>query len=129
MMQGRFAREDTTAIGSPFSGRRNPGLEKMTGVFVNTLPIFLDVEGGQTIEDYFGKVRKLVAGIQDYQDISLEEIIGLAHEQREQGRNPLYSTLFSLTPVSRLTTARQNFPMCLMTRIRSRSTCIWRPAV
>lgn len=104
MMQGRFACENTAAIGSPFSGRRNPGLEKMTGVFVNTLPIFLDVKGGQTIEDYFGKVRKMVAGIQDYQDISLEEIIGLAHEQRQQGRNPLYSTLFSLTPVSRLTT-------------------------
>lgn len=99
LLISRYSGSEKVAAGTPFSGRYQQNLEEMTGVFVHTLPVFIKADQDHTFETYLGNVRDSVAGIMDNQEISLEELAGLAGAERSRNRNPLFDTLFTMTPL------------------------------
>lgn len=98
VMVSSFSGEDSVVIGSPFSGRRHPGLEQMTGVFIHTLPVFISIRQDESYQDYLYRVRDMVFGIMDHQEISLDELMKMRDVEHSRDRNPIYSIMFSLAP-------------------------------
>ena len=89
--------QEKIVVGTPVSGRRHGDLSRVTGVFVNTLPVFLEPERKKNYLEYLHQVRERVLEMLDNQDTPLEDIVAMSNAERNRDRNPLYQVLFSLT--------------------------------
>lgn len=89
--------QEKIVVGTPVSGRRHGDLSGVTGVFVNTLPVFLEPERKKNYLEYLHQVRERVLEMLDNQDTPLEDIVAMSNAERNRDRNPLYQVLFSLT--------------------------------
>ncbi len=95
----RWSGQSDIVVGSPVSGRRHPDLARVTGDFINTMPLRLHVADDEPLSSYLARVRETAAEMLDNQDLRFDEIVRLAGVSREAGGNPLYNVLFSLVPV------------------------------
>ncbi len=84
-------------VGTPVAGRLRPELQKICGLFMNTLPIRLRPEG--ELENYFRSIKDSVLGMLDNQKLPLESIISMLNLPRTLSQNPLYQLLFSFRPI------------------------------
>lgn len=89
--------QEKIVVGTPVSGRRHGDLSRVTGVFVNTLPVFLEPKRKTNYLEYLHQVRERVLEMLDNQDTPLEDIVAMSNAERNRDRNPLYQVLFSLT--------------------------------
>lgn len=82
-------------IGTPVSGRGSGPLEKVVGMFVNTLALRGDVLWNLTFEDYLAVVKKRTIDDFQHQDFPFERLVELVGQGRQSGRNPLFDVMFS----------------------------------
>lgn len=95
----RYSGSTEVVAGTPFSGRRRQHMEEMTGVFVQSLPVFMQAGPKETFTAYLDSVKQTVSGMLDHQEITLEELLEIAKTSRTRDRNPLFSVMFTMTPL------------------------------
>lgn len=95
----RYSGSRDVVAGTPFSGRRRQHMEEMTGVFVNSLPVFMQAGPEESFISYLDSVKQTVTGMMDHQEITLEELLELAGVRRTREKNPLFSVMFTMTPL------------------------------
>lgn len=99
ILLSRYSGKKEVVIGTPFSGRHRQHMEEMTGVFVNTLPVFMQADLGDTFAQYLKSVKSTVTAMLDNQEITLEELAKMAGVERNRAKNPLFSVMFTMTPL------------------------------
>ncbi|KAF6577582.1 condensation domain-containing protein, partial [Paenibacillus sp. EKM211P] len=57
ILLSKYSGQEDLVIGSPIAGRRHAQLEKIAGMFVNTLAIRTQPEGDKKVQDYLREVR------------------------------------------------------------------------
>jgi non-ribosomal peptide synthetase component F len=87
-------REDIV-IGTLTHGRGQPELERIIGMFVNTLALRSFPVNGKTFTQFLKEVRKLTLDAFQHQDYPFDELVDRLAIQREPGRNPLFDVAFS----------------------------------
>ncbi|MDJ0382276.1 non-ribosomal peptide synthetase [Streptomyces sp. G-G2] len=97
MVLGGLTGRDDVVFGETVSGRppELSGVEKMVGLFINTLPVRLRIDGALTLGEQ-------VRGLQDQQaDLLAHKHLGLAEIQQLMGSGPLFDaiTIFANYPV------------------------------
>jgi amino acid adenylation domain-containing protein/FkbM family methyltransferase len=82
-------------LGTPVSGRGSGPLEKVVGMFVNTLALRSGVLWDCTFRDYLAVVKPRT--IEDFsnQDFPFERLVEQVDRGRRSGRNPLFDVMFS----------------------------------
>ncbi|MGE5343722.1 MAG: amino acid adenylation domain-containing protein [Candidatus Omnitrophota bacterium] len=88
-------REDMV-IGTPAAGRRHTDLEKIIGMFVNTLPLRMDSAGELSFVGFLHEVKEKTLQAFENQDYPYDELIEHLNLNRDAGRNPLFDTMFAL---------------------------------
>lgn len=81
-------------LGVPTAGRSRPETAEMVGVFVNTVPIRVQVTG-DSFAALLRACRNELADAYDHQDAPLESILGALASDRDPARTPLFDTLFT----------------------------------
>ncbi len=110
-------REDIV-VGTPVGGRRHADLDKIMGMFVNTLALRNHPAGGKTVTGFLHEVKERTLNAFENQDYPFEDLVEKVAVNRDTGRNPLFEVTFSLstiaaaspavTPGETSETARQN---------------------
>nr|BFF38240.1 hypothetical protein BACY1_00450 [Tenacibaculum mesophilum] len=80
-------------VGTISSGRTNPDLEGMLGVFVNTLPIRSQIDGENSFQDFLHDIKKGVTEALDHQEYPIEDLINELNLARTS-KNPLFEYCF-----------------------------------
>ncbi len=80
-------------VGTISSGRTNPDLEGMLGVFVNTLPIRSQIDGNTSFKDFLNTIKKDVTEALDHQEYPIEDLINELNLARTS-KNPLFEYCF-----------------------------------
>jgi len=97
----RYSGEKDVVFGSTVSGRPTelPGVEQMVGLFINTLPIRVQIDGQKTIKDWLQELQMRNAEMRQYEYTPLVDIQGWSEVPRSL---PLFETLlvFENYPVS-----------------------------
>ncbi len=97
----RYSGENDVLFGSTVSGRPTelPGVEQMVGLFINTLPIRVQIDGNQKIKDWLRNLQMQNAEMRQYEYTPLVDIHGWSDVPRTQ---PLFESLlvFENYPVS-----------------------------
>lgn len=98
ILLSKYSGQDDFVIGTPVAGRSSADLEKVLGMFVNTLPLRNRCEAGQSFIDFMEEVRNNVLGAFQHQDYPFEELLGAMNIQRDMSRNPLFDYMFTYLP-------------------------------
>ncbi|GAA2673985.1 amino acid adenylation domain-containing protein [Streptomyces lunalinharesii] len=83
-------------VGSPMSGRIHPDFESVVGMFVNTAPLRLTVDGPATLADLLDAAHQRHQEALEHQAYPFDRIVGQLGLPRDAARLPLLDAFFAL---------------------------------
>jgi amino acid adenylation domain-containing protein len=92
----RLTGQRTLLIGVPVRGRQWAELEGVMGLFVNVLPLRLEVAPDASFTQLVAHVRDVVLAAFKHPDITLDELVRELKLPRDRSRAPLWQAMFSL---------------------------------
>ena len=92
----RFSGQDDILVGSPFAGRKRPELERLIGLFLNTVVLRTDLSGAPTYRELVQRVREVVLAAFANQEIPFELILEELRVERDLSRTPLFQVFFNV---------------------------------
>ncbi|MCX6582228.1 MAG: amino acid adenylation domain-containing protein [Candidatus Aminicenantes bacterium] len=92
----KLSRQGDIVIGTPVPGRRHPGLERIIGMFANTLALRIRPSGEMRFTDFLKEVKEKILKAFENQDYQFEELVEKAALKTPIGRNPLFDVMFAL---------------------------------
>lgn len=94
ILLARYSGQEDILVGSPIAGRPHPDLDKVIGMFVNTLVMRNKPEGSRTFSEFLQEVRFNALKAYENQDYQFEELVDKLDLKRDLGRNPLFDVMF-----------------------------------
>ncbi|MCP4150112.1 MAG: amino acid adenylation domain-containing protein, partial [bacterium] len=83
-------------VGTPVAGRRHADLEKIIGMFVNTLALRNFPKDEKPFKEFLTGVKARTLDAFENQEYQFEELVKNVSVNRDTGRNPLFDVMFSL---------------------------------
>ncbi|MDU0072246.1 MULTISPECIES: non-ribosomal peptide synthetase [Bacillus] len=83
-------------VGSPAAGRSHGDLDKIIGMFVNTLAMRTHPQGEKTFAAFLKEVKETSLGAYEHQDYPFEELVEKLEVRRDMSRNPLFDAVFAM---------------------------------
>ncbi|MEU7991084.1 MFS transporter [Streptosporangium canum] len=96
VLLGRYCGQDDFAVGSPVSGRDLPELERVVGVFVNSLPMRADLSGDPTFTELLARVRETALDAYAHQELPFDRLVNELAVERDVSRSPVFQVMFAL---------------------------------
>ncbi|MFD0727553.1 non-ribosomal peptide synthetase family protein [Lysobacter brunescens] len=94
----RYSGDHDIVVGSPVANRNSDGLQRMVGLFINTIALRGDLSGDPGFRDLLARNRDHVLRALENADAPLERVIEGVRIERAPGRTPLFQTMFVLQP-------------------------------
>jgi amino acid adenylation domain-containing protein len=95
LLLGRYAGTEDVVVGTPVAGRGQLALEGLIGFFVNTLVLRVGLAGNPTVAGLLARVRRVVLGALEHQDLPFEKLVEALNPPRSTDRSPLFQVLFN----------------------------------
>ncbi|RDI53341.1 ketoacyl-synthetase-like protein [Nocardia mexicana] len=81
-------------VGTPTTGRTRRELEGLIGFFNSTVALRTNLSGPATLAELLERVRAIVLGALENQEIPFERVVNALDDQRDLSRTPLFDVLF-----------------------------------
>ena len=99
VLLNRHTGQESFVIGTPVWGREKAGLEALMGLFINVLPVRLDVSPQDSFGDLMQQARdRLLTGM-TCPDVPFEQMIQAINPPRDLSRTPVYQVMMSYQDV------------------------------
>ncbi|MFL6236364.1 MAG: amino acid adenylation domain-containing protein [Thermoanaerobaculia bacterium] len=95
----RWSGQDDVVLGSPIANRQRPELERLLGMFVNTLALRVRLAESSTFAELLARVRKTVLGAFEHQDLPFEKLVEELKPRRDLSRHPLFQVVLAFQNV------------------------------
>ncbi|WP_068618333.1 non-ribosomal peptide synthetase [Paenibacillus tuaregi] len=92
----KYTGDSDIVVGTASARRVRPELQSVVGMFVNMIPIRLRGQSSLRFDDWLKIVNGETLSAVGSGDVPYEVIAELANVKRENGRNPLFDTVFTL---------------------------------
>jgi amino acid adenylation domain-containing protein len=95
VLLGRYGGTEDVVVGTPVAGRGQLPLEGLIGFFVNTLVMRVGLGGNPTVGELLARVRSVVLGALEHQDLPFEKLVEVLNPPRHTDRAPVFQVLFN----------------------------------
>ncbi|WP_084534683.1 non-ribosomal peptide synthetase [Nocardia yamanashiensis] len=92
----RLTAGDDITVGTPIAGRGHPALDRMIGMFVGTLVLRTDVDGGAGFADLLRAVRDTDLEAFAHADVPFERLVEVLNPARSQAHHPMFQVMLSV---------------------------------
>lgn len=92
----RVSGQKCFVIGSPTANRNIKEIENLIGVFVNVMPLRINLHENISIEDHILNVRKTCLEALDHQELPFEMLVDEINPERDTSRSPIFQHTFAL---------------------------------
>ncbi len=92
----RVTGETAIPVGSPVANRRRPEVERLIGLFVNTLVLDVRVGDDPALRDLLARVREAALSAYAHQDLPFERLVEELAPSRDLSQNPLFQVVLVL---------------------------------
>ena len=96
ILLARLCGQEDMALGTVVAGRCRAELEKIVGMFVNTLALRNYPAAEKTFREFLREVRQRTLAAFENQEYPFEELVERLEVARDAGRNPLFDVMFTL---------------------------------
>jgi amino acid adenylation domain-containing protein len=93
---GLYTGDNDIVLGTPVAGRGEAELDGVMGLFINTLPLRIDLDGDPTFRELLGRARETVVGALSHQDIPFERLVEELSPARNLARHPVFQVMVDL---------------------------------
>ncbi|MCP4149617.1 MAG: amino acid adenylation domain-containing protein, partial [bacterium] len=107
----KLGRQEDIVVGVPIAGRRHADLEKIIGMFVNTLAMRNYPEGGKNFKEFLGDVGKRTLVDFENQEHQFEELVEKVSIIRDAARNPLFDVMLTMQNLQQVGKSKKNIPL------------------
>jgi amino acid adenylation domain-containing protein len=90
----KLSGQEDIVIGTTAAGRRHADLDKVIGMFVNTLPLRNYPTRDKTMTEFIREITERTLKAFENQDYPLEQLVKNVQPRRESSRNPLFDVMF-----------------------------------
>jgi amino acid adenylation domain-containing protein/non-ribosomal peptide synthase protein (TIGR01720 family) len=94
ILLSKYTNQEDIVVGLPIAGRNHVGLEKLIGMFVNSLAMRNKPKSEKSISDFLKEVRQNSLQSYDNQDFTYDLLVDSLNLERNTSRNPLFDTVF-----------------------------------
>jgi amino acid adenylation domain-containing protein len=91
----KYAGSEDMVVGTPVAGRTRAELDKVLGVFINTLALRSFPSGNKTFKNFLAEVKQTSVDALKNQEYPFELLIDQLNGKRDMSRNPLFDIMFS----------------------------------
>ncbi|MEJ2854455.1 MULTISPECIES: non-ribosomal peptide synthetase [unclassified Saccharothrix] len=95
---GRLTGAPEVLLGTPVADRALPEADRLIGMFVDTVPVRVDLSGDPTFGELLGRVRASVLDAVTHQGVPFDRLVDLVRADRSPSHTPLVQTIFSADP-------------------------------
>jgi amino acid adenylation domain-containing protein len=92
----RLSGQDDIVVGTPVAGRDRAEVERLIGVFLNTLALRTSLSGNPTFVELLARVREVALGAYEHQDLPFEKLIKELQPERDPTRTPMFQVFINL---------------------------------
>lgn len=92
----RYTSQDDICVGIPVANREQPYIEDMIGLFVNTIAIRSNLNGGNSFKAQLSEIRDGLIEAYAYQDVPFEQVVQRVSDNRDRSRTPVFQVMFNL---------------------------------
>lgn len=90
----KYTSQEDIIIGTPTVGRNVADLYNVIGMFVNTLPLRISINGKNSFKEFLETVKETCLNCFEHQEYPFDELVAKLNLPRDNGRNPLFDTMF-----------------------------------
>ncbi|MGE5343972.1 MAG: amino acid adenylation domain-containing protein [Candidatus Omnitrophota bacterium] len=101
ILLSKISGQDDIVIGTPIAGRRHAELEKIIGMFVNTLALRNYPVGEKSFVEFLIELKEKTLKAFENQEYQFEDLVEKVIVGRDMSRNPLFDVLFVLQNINR----------------------------
>ncbi|MFD7898246.1 amino acid adenylation domain-containing protein [Streptomyces sp. NPDC059743] len=91
-----FSHQDDIVVGVPVANRDHPGLERLVGFFINTLPLRVRIDPAGTVVDHVEATSREVMDLLLHQELPFEQLLTALDVPRDMSRHPVFQVAFSV---------------------------------
>ncbi len=95
----RYTEQEDIIIGCPFANRSRAEMDGMVGLFVNTLPIRLNLQGNPITRQFLDQVRTVMLDAFTWQAAPFEAVVSEISPERDLSRTPVFQVVINLRNV------------------------------
>ncbi|QDX94309.1 amino acid adenylation domain-containing protein [Brevibacillus laterosporus] len=88
--------QEDIIVGTPVAGRQHADLERVVGMFINTLAMRNYPQASKTFREFFAEVKLRTLQAFDHQDYPFDSLVEMLQISRDLSRTPLLETMFTL---------------------------------
>ena len=92
----RYSGSEDIVVGTPVEGRTERALERLVGMFINTLVMRTDLGGDPAFSELLQRVRTVTLEAQAHQELPFEKLVAALRPARSLSRAPLFQVMFNL---------------------------------
>lgn len=96
----RYTGQEDLIIGIPVAGRKHSALMNQIGLYVNTLPLRILVQGSNSFMSIVEDVKARLLDLYTHQDYPFYKIVNVLNIERALGQSPVYDISASFTDYS-----------------------------
>ncbi|MGO4347851.1 amino acid adenylation domain-containing protein [Paenibacillus sp. MCAF9] len=96
VLLGKYSGQEDIIVGTPVAGRNHIDVERLIGMFVNTVAIRCRPQFGMTIGSYITEMHGNVLQALEHQEFPFEDLVNQLEMEQDLSRNPLFNTMFIL---------------------------------
>ena len=90
----KYSGQEDIIVGTPIAGRVHEDLQRVMGMFVNTLAIRTAPAAEKTFIQYLSEMKETMLKAYENQEYPFEQLVEKLNIQRDLSRNPLFDTMF-----------------------------------
>ncbi|HLP59831.1 MAG TPA: amino acid adenylation domain-containing protein, partial [Candidatus Deferrimicrobium sp.] len=96
VLLSRLSGQEDIVVGTPVAGRRHADLERIIGMFVNTLALRNYPAGEKPFLVFLAELKERTLAVFENQEYPFEDLVDKLSLARDTGRNPIFDVVFNL---------------------------------
>lgn len=106
LLLSKYSRQTDLVIGSPISNRIHSDTDALIGLFLNTIPLRIDLNNDPSFLDVLQRVKSTAISAFELAEVPFDELLQSLNIERSLNHTPLFQVLFALqnAPAGKLKT-------------------------
>lgn len=96
LLLSKYSRQSDLVIGSPISNRIHSDTDALIGLFLNTIPIRIDLTNDPSFHDVLQRVKSMAISAFELAQVPFDELLQSMNIERSLNHTPLFQVLFAL---------------------------------